>query len=126
MHRNEKYGYHKVTDITMRRGRRRAGAADPWRRRGPALLRARRAARRRGPTPAPRARAPPGRGRRPWLDRPPPKVFFTSKKKNRRSPINTFIGFIGKFSDSTFCFRTKFQKNTSFCTENNIDYFQTI
>ena len=27
MHRNDKYGYHKVTDITMRRGRRRAGAA---------------------------------------------------------------------------------------------------
>ena len=27
MHRNEKYGYHKVTDITMRRGRCSAGAA---------------------------------------------------------------------------------------------------
>ena len=36
--------------------------------------------------------------------------FSLPVTKKRRSLRNTFIGFIGKFSDSTFCFRTKFEK----------------
>jgi len=29
-------------------------------------------------------------------------------------------------SDSPFCFRTKFRKNPSICTGNNLEYLQTI
>jgi len=56
---------------------------------------------------------------------PLPGFSIPVTKKYRRSPRNVFLGFIGKFSDSSFCFRMKFRKTPSICTGNNLDYFQT-
>ena len=44
--------------------------------------------------------------------------------KNRSSSINTFIGFLRNLSGLPFFVRTKFRKNISNCTQNNLDYLQ--
>jgi len=56
------------------------------------------------------------------------RVYLIGKGENQRSPINTFIEFFKNSSGLPFFFWTKFrkEKNLTICTQNNLDYLQTI